>query len=390
MATVQTFKTQEIEELTLSIGTRLKQREFDENGLKFDLIKLAETIEQIMINNKQNAFINTIYSIILRDLKIKYSISEESEKLIDKFFVDFPKYRRDVIQENAPFILNELQLNNSYSVKDVIKNEGVMPEENRVYISTIEDTLTFLNNVDLSRLTKDQADTVLEKLDNISKKNKHESTHSTRSGSQVHTNPGNRITQILIKIRQQWDEVISYTQSIQAPTPELEEELYNYFNTFYRNLRFLTDKKHKISLPDWSNLSLATNDDNAHHASSSIRFKTSLCAKCKDFDEDLDPEHKKRIYRHVQMYSRYNLERTKEKPDPYYFECPRCKGTKRLEVIISRERINEAIPYINALFMDTINHNDILKGINMMLEEMVKPERLNTSHEISNKILSVR
>lgn len=90
------------------------------------------------------------------------------------------------------------------------------------------------------------------------------------------------------------------------------------------------------------------------------------------------------------MYSRYNLERTKEKPDPYYFECPRCKGTKRLEVIISRERINEAIPYINALFMDTINHNDILKGINMMLEEMVKPERLNTSHEISNKILSVR
>jgi hypothetical protein len=177
---------------------------------------------------------------------------------------------------------------------------------------------------------------------------------------------------------------------LEAPSPELEEELYTYFNTFYRNLRFLTDKKHKISLPDWSNLSVAADDTNAHHASSNIKFKTSLCATCKDRDDDLDPEGKKHIFRHVQMYSIYNLKRTKKRPDPYYFECPRCHKNKRLEVIISRERINEAIPYINALFIDTINHNDILKGINMMLEEMVKPERLNTAHEISNKILSVR
>lgn len=390
MATVQTFKTEEIEELTLSIGKRLKQREFDENSLKFDLIKLAEAIEQIMIKNKQNALINTVYSIILRDLKIKFSITEESERLIDRFFADFPQYRRDIILDNAPFILNEAQLRNSYGVGEVMKNEGIMPEENRVYVETIEDSLTFLNSIDLARLTKDQAETVLEKLDTISKKNKHESTHTTRSSSQVHTNPGNKITQILIKIRQQWDEMISYTQTLQSPTPELEEELYTYFNTFYRNMRFLTDKKHKISLPDWSNLSVASDDTNAHHASSNIKFQTSLCATCKDTDDELDPEGKKHIYNHVQMYTKYNLKRTKKRPDPYYFECPRCHGTKRLTQIISRERINEAIPYINALFIDTINHSDILKGINMMLEEMVKPERLNTSHEISNKILSVR
>jgi hypothetical protein len=385
------FKSEEIEDLTLSVGRRLKQREFDVTSLKYDTIKLAEAIEKKMIDNKMNGFINCIYSIILRDLKIKFQISKESELLVDGFFTDYPKYRRDIIRDNAPFILSSAEIDNSYSIREVMKTDGVMPEENRVYSSTIDDTLTFLNTMDLSRLTKDQSENVIEKLDNIVKRNKHEASHAShRSTSPIHTSPNNKISQVLIKIRQQWDEMISYAQTMKTPTPELEEELYNYFNTFYRNLRFLTDKKHKISLPDWANLSLASDDTNAHHASSNIKFKTSLCAKCKDFNDELDPEHKKRIYTHVQMYIEYNFKRTKKKPYPYQFVCPRCKGTKRKEVIISRERINEAITHINSLFVDTINHSDILRAINMFLEEVVKPDRLNTSHEISNKILSVR
>lgn len=379
-----------VKDLQQSIGKRLRQREIDEDSLKYDVLELAESMKKVMIKRDQKGLINCIYSIIIRDFKSKFQISMETEKMINRFFRDFPEYRRDIIRNNATFILSEKELNNSYDIKEIMKTDGIMPEENAVYMSTVKESLDTLDRIDFSKLTRDQQSDILEKIDKISKENKHTSTPTTKHQLSNITKPSNKLTQILIKITNQFHEIVSLSQYANIPTRELEDELFLYFNNFYRNLRFITDKKHKITLPDWSNLSLATNDINAHHASSHTKFLTSLCAKCKDIDEEKDPEGKKKIYQHVQMYHEYNFKRTKKNPLPYVFRCPRCKGKERLEVIISRERVNEYIAYVNALFIDTINHNDILKGLNMFLEEMVKPERLNSSHETSNKLLSVR
>lgn len=392
-----TLQTENYDELEIkiktlkeSIGKRLRQRELDEEGLKYDIIELAEAMKKLMIKNDQRNFINCIYSIIIRDFKSKYSISMETEKMINRFFNDFPEYRRDIIRNNARFILSEKEMNNSYDVNEILKTDGILPEENNVYVATVKESLSTLNQIDFSKLTKEQAEDVLEKIDKISKENKADSKSKSKHGTGSTTTPNNKLTQILIKIRNQLNEIVSLSQYAEIPTRQFEDELYSYFNNFYRNLRFITDRKHKITLPDWSNLSLATDDTNAHFASSQTKFKTSLCAVCKDIDEEKDPEGKKKIYVHRQMYCEYNYHRTKKNPLPYIYRCPRCRGTERLEIIISRERVNEYIAYVNALFIDTINHNDILKGLNMFLEECIKPERLNSSHETSNKLLSVR
>ena len=381
---------QKVSTLKESIGTRLRQREIDRDALKYDILELAECMKNIMIKNDQRNLINCIYSIIIRDFKSKYSISDETKIMIDGFFKDFPEYRRDIIRNNARFILSEKEMNNSYDLAEIMKTDGIMPEENGVYVSKLEDSINTLNTLDVAKLTKDQASIVLEKLDKIAKANKQDSKSKNTHSTPTTTNPNNQVTQILIKIRDQWNEIISLSQYAQIPTRELEEELAGYFSNFYKNLRFVTDRKHKITLPDWANLSIATDDTNAHSASSNIKFETSLCPKCKDIDEDLDPVGKKKIYRHRQMYIDYSYRRTKKDKLPYVFRCPRCKGTKRKEIIISRERVNEYIAYVNALFIDTINHSDILKGLNIFLEELIKPERLNQAHETSNKLLSVR
>jgi hypothetical protein len=380
----------ELEGKIESIGKKLRQRELDESELKYEILGLAESMKSIMIKRDQKNLVNCIYSIIMRKFKSKFSISMETERMVDGFFKDFPEYRRDIIRNNARFILSEKELNNSYDLDEIMRTDGIMPEENIVYMHTLKQSLDTIDKVDFSKLTKDQASDILEKIDKISKDNKTESKSTGNHQPASITNPSNKLTQILIKIRNQFDEIVSLSQYANIPTRELEDELFAYFNNFYRNLRFVTDKKHKITLPDWSNLSLATNDINAHHASSHTKFLTSLCANCKDIDEDKDPEGKKHIYQHVQMYHEYNIKRTKKNPLPYVYRCPRCKGKERLEVIISRERVNEYIAYVNALFIDTINHNDILKGLNMFLEELIKPSRLNSSHETSNKLLSVR
>lgn len=392
--TLQTENFDELEakvkSLKENIGKRLRQRQLDEDSLKYDILELAESMKKIMIRNDQRNLINCIYSIIIRDFKSKYNISEETEKMINGFFNNFPEYRRDIIRDNARFILSEKEMNNSYDLNEILKKDGIMPEENSIYVSTVEESLDVLNELDLSKLTKDQAYDVLEKIDKISKENKPDSSSKSKHTINNITSPNNKLTQILIKIRNQLNDIVSLSQYAQIPTRDLEDELYRYFNNFYKQLRFITDRKHKVTPADWSNLSIATDDVNAHYASSQIKFKTNLCAICKDIDEEKDPEGKKKIYRHVQMYQDYNYIRDADNPLPYIFRCPRCKGDDRLEIIISRERINEYMPFVNALFIDTINHSDVLKGLYIFLEELIKPERLNKAHETSNKLLSVR
>lgn len=402
------------DKLRREVGPKLKQLETDETVLKFQVISLAETLEKIMINHDQKSFVNQIFTLLSRYFKSEYDISQKSALLLWSFFEDYPQYTRISVKNNSPYIMSDRERKSTYDVTDVLRSEGSMPEENKLYRVTIDNCLSLIDKLDFSRLTKDQCLIIDDKLQSIVKNKQHELEHNYKLlNNQKNTNkqrttnaynpyddepevanPGNKITQILIKIRNQFNEMIVQSQYIKPPSPELENELCGQFGTFYKVLRFITDKKHKASVVDWSNMSLATNDYNSHYASSNIKFKAPLCARCKDRSEDLDPIGKKHIYQHIQMYSEYQMNREYDKKskkfvgDPYIWRCPRCKGTSQKIEIMSVERINESLVYMNSLLMDIVNKSDIYKAVSIYFEELIKPQRLVAAHTTSNKLLS--
>ncbi len=400
------------DKLRREIGAKLRQTETDETVLKFQVINLAETLEAIMLRNEQEAFVSQIFTLLSRYFKDEFDISEKTNNMLYSFFEDYPQYTRTIVGNNTPYIMSEVEKMRCFDIEGVIKAEGSLPEENKLYRSRVELALNTLDTIEFSKLTKDQCIIIGEKISNLAKDKQHELEHNykltTKKGKKQRSShkydpydddapetaaPGNKITQSLIKIRNQFNEMITQSQYMKFPSPELETELSGYFDTFYKVLRFITDRKHKASLADWSNMSLATNYYNSHYASSNIKFKAPLCATCKDRDEDLDPVGKKRIYQHIQMYSEYQIDRKPDKKGkptlpPYIWRCPRCGKTNQKEEIMSFERINESLVYMNSLLIDVVNKSDIYKAVSIYFEELVKPQRLITAHNTSNKLLS--
>lgn len=401
-------------ELKEEIGSKLKQTETDESALKFQVIGLAETVEKIMLKNNCGEYVSQIFTYISNYFKENYNISEKTEHLLLSFFSDYPQYERTIVKNNCPYILSGKEVLRAFDINETMMSDGRLPTENKLYKSNVEHALITLDKIDFSRLTKDQCLFVSEKMSNIIKNKQHELEHNYRlvnkkgekkdvkkkydpyepDPPQETSHPDNKITQALIKIRNQFDSMITQTQYMKFPSPELENELAGYFETFYRTLRFITDRKHKASIADWSNMSLATNYFNANYASSSIKFKAPLCVKCKEPDEINDPTGDKKIFRHIQMYNEYQMDRYDRDgmvvANPYIWRCKRCHGTKQKEEIMSVERISESLVYINTLLIDLVNKSDIYKAICIYFEELTKPGRLVTAHNTSNKLLSMK
>jgi len=403
-----------VEKLKNEIGPKLRQTETDETALKFAIVQLAENIEKIMVRNGRKDMVNQIFGMLVSYFKDSYDLSEKTCLMVESFFDDYPQYTRKIVKNNSPYIFMDTDATNSFDIETVIKNEGRLPEENKLYRTRIDAALSLIDNIDFSRLTKDQCLPLNERLGNIIKNKQHELEHNYRlvdkkGNKKQHTahtydpyndepkvetaSPNNKVTQKLIKIRNQWNEIITQSQYMNFHSPELEKEVSEYLDVFYKVLRFLTDKKHKASLADWINMSLATNDFNSNYAASNIKFKAPLCAKCRDKDEVLDPMGKKRIFRHIQMYSEYQTDRGWDKDGkptipPYLWRCKRCGGTEQKEEEMSVERINESLVYTNAFLIDMFNKADIYKAFSIMFEELVKPERLVAAHKTSNKLLS--
>ena len=92
------------------------------------------------------------------------------------------------------------------------------------------------------------------------------------------------------------------------------------------------------------------------------------------------------------MYSEYQLDRFDDKgnaiKDPYIWRCKRCNGTERKEETMSVERINESMIVVNSMLIDICNNSDIYKACSIYFEELIKPQRLVTAHNTSNKLLS--
>jgi hypothetical protein len=400
------------DKLKAEIGSKLKQTELDESALRTMVIGLAETIEKIMKKNNCGEYTNQIFTYLSNYFKSDWNISEKTNNLLYSFFADYPQYERMIVKNNCPYILSGSDAASSFDIEEVLRSEGTLPEESKLYKSQIEYALSTLNKIDFSRLPKDTCLTVSEKMSNIIKQKQHELEHNYRlidkkgdktqnqhkydpyedSPAQETASPGNKITQSLIKVRNQFDAMITQSQYMKFPSPELENELSGYFETFYKSLRFITDRKHKASLADWSNMSLATNDFNSCYANSNIKFKAPLCAKCKEQDEVNDPTGKKKIFRHIQMYSEYVMDRYDKEgnpiSDPYIWRCKRCNGTERKEETMSVERINESMVLVNSLLIDMCNKSDIYKAISIYFEELIKPGRLVIAHHTSNKLLS--
>jgi hypothetical protein len=393
------------------IGPKLKQTETDESALKFQVIGLAETIESIMIKNDCEEYSNQIFTYISTYFKTNFGISEKTNNMLYSFFNDYPQYCRSIVRNNCPYIMSESDTRSSFDIEEVLKANGTLPEESKIYKSQIENALITLYRIDFSRLPKEACIQFSEKMSNIIKNKQHELEHNYRildkkgdktskspydpyADEPVHetASPGNKITQMLIKVRNQFNDMITQSQYIKFPSPELENEISGYFETFYKVLRFITDKKHKASVADWSNMSLATNDFNSCYAHSNIKFKAPLCAKCKEHDDINDPVGNKNIFRHIQMYSEYQLDRFDDKgnaiKDPYIWRCKRCNGTERKEETMSVERINESMIVVNSMLIDICNNSDIYKACSIYFEELIKPQRLVTAHNTSNKLLS--
>jgi hypothetical protein len=403
-----------IERLRNEIGSKLKQTETDESALKFSVIQLAENIEKIMVKTGNKNMVNQIFGMLELYFKESYDLSEKTCLMFESFFDDYPQYTRKIVKNNSPYILMDLDATNSFDIETVIKSEGRLPEENKLYRTRVDNALHLLDKLDFSRLTKDQCLLFNEKMRNVIKNKQHELEHNYRlvdkkGEKRSHTSkkyspyddepqheiasPGNKVTQQLIKIRNQWNDIITQTQYMKFHSPELENEIASCLSIFYKTLRFITDHKHKASVADWVNMSLATNDFNPNYASSNIKFKAPLCAKCRDRDETLDPVGKKKIFRHIQMYSEYQIDRKwNEKGEPtvppYIWRCKRCGGTQQKEEEMSVERINESIVYTNAYLIDLFNKSDIYRAFSIMFEELIKPNRLVTAHNTSNKLLS--
>src|ERR1044072_2402566 len=399
------------------IGKKLKQTETDELALKYEVIGLAEKIEKIMLKHDQKFMIGQVFSILSRYFNEQFDISERSNDLLLSFFSDYPKYTRTIVRNNSPYVLSPVEMASSFDIEEVVKTEGSLPEENKIYRNKIDSAISVLDDIDFSRLTKDQCLAFNEKMGNIIKDKQHDLEHNYRlvdkkgqkknvttarkkydpyediaATSSTSANPNNKVTQAFIKIRNQFSEMVTQSMYMDFLSPELENEVAERLETFYKTCRFITDKKHKASIPDWSNISMATEDYNSHYASGNIKFLAPLCAKCKDRDEINDPEGKKKIFRHLQMYHEYQVDRFdkngKAVRDPYIWRCKRCGGTKRKEEVISVERINESLIYINAQLHDIVNKSDIYRALSIYFEELIKPERLKTAHYTSNKLLS--
>lgn len=393
------------------IGSKLKLTETDESALKFQVIGLAETIESIMIKNGCEEYSNQIFTYLSTFFKTNFGISEKTNNMLYSFFVDYPQYCRTIVRNNCPYIMSESDTKSSFDIEEVLRAEGTLPEESKIYRSHVENALLALNKIDFSRLPKETCLLFSEKMSNIIKNKQHELEHNYRlvdkkgervsrstydpygdQPEQESASPGNKITQGLIKIRNQFNDMITQSQYIKFPSPELENEISGYFETFYKVLRFITDKKHKASIADWSNMSLATNDFNSCYAHSNIKFKAPLCAKCREHDEVNDPTGEKKIFRHIQMYNEYQVDRFNKKGkavrDPYIWRCKRCNGTERKEETMSVERINESLIVVNSMLIDICNNSDIYKACSIYFEELIKPQRLVTAHNTSNKLLS--
>ena len=402
---------EKVDKLKAEIGSKLKQSEMDESALRTMVIGLAETIEKIMLKNSCSEYINQIFTYLSNYFKSDWGISEKTNRMLYSFFIDYPQYGRKIVKSNCPYILSGNDVTSAFDIEEVLRTEGTLPEESKIYKSQVDHALSTLNGVDFSRLTKEQCLIISEKMSNIIKTKQHELEYNYRlvnkKGDKTETHkydpyedntvqekasPGNKITQALIKVRNQFDEMITQSQYMKFPSPELEKELAEYFETFYKALRFITDRKHKASLADWSNMSLATNDFNSCYANSNIKFKAPLCSKCKEQDDVNDPTGKKKIFRHIQMYSEYVMDRYdkngKAISDPYIWRCKRCNGTDRKEETMSVERINESMVLVNTLLIDMCNKSDIYKAISIYFEELIKPGRLVTAHHTSNKLLS--
>lgn len=393
------------------IGSRLKLTETDESALKFQVIGLAETIEKIMVKNGCAEYANQIFTYLSEYFKTNFGISEKTNIMLYSFFGDYPQYCRTIVRDNCPYIMSESDTKSSFDIEEVLRADGTLPEEAKIYRSQVENALMALYKIDFSKLPKETCLLFSEKMSNIIKNKQHELEHNYRlvdkkgertsrdtydpyggSSGYETASPNNKITQGLIKIRNQFNDMITQSQYIKFPSPELENEISGYFETFYKVLRFITDKKHKASIADWSNMSLATNDFNSSYAHTNIKFKAPLCSHCVEHDDINDPTGDKNIFRHIQMYNEYQVDRFNKKGkairDPYIWRCKRCHGTERKEETMSVERINESLIVVNSMLIDICNKSDIYKACSIYFEELIKPQRLVTAHNTSNKLLS--
>lgn len=195
----------------------------------------------------------------------------------------------------------------------------------------------------------------------------------------------NLVTRKLMEVRDILNEIINQSMYYPPVNVDTETKIVHSLNLFIERMTYYKDKKHKLTFFDWAKIVADRVDSN---------FKTSLCAKCRELDYTDTKKSTKKIYKHEEMKlelnERYDVTKPLEDQPPYVFKCPKCKGTERKVIKITRERIITNNGHILALMVDVINNMPFETALELIYKSQIQDYRINHDEQVSRKLLKNR
>lgn len=327
------------------------------------------------------------YGVILKSRKNRTINSKDKEENEELNNLD-----KSLNAKNVHNNINELKNTNLYKM-DIEQLTEFKKDVENVYrsISGHIQSRNTIQSIETEQITEDNDDLEID-IDNDNNDDNYkpeEETKLTKRSISTGTKTAEltRITQKFMEIRDVFNELINQSMYNPVIDTAIESKIISYLDKFIEKIRYVIDNKHKLSMTDWQNISTVAKEGLVNSARSDIEFLTSYCAKCKDIDEELNKKGSKKIYKHVSMELKLNKDHNPD-TDLYIWICPRCNGTERLPIKITRERLRANYRHMLTKMIDDLNKSNIEAGIELYFKTAIQHHRINHNLDVSNKLLS--
>lgn len=390
-----------------------------------EIRKYASILEQICINNNQVEGIGFIYLNIIQFLTknnctidfANYHVTKALEKDSPRHISGKYKSILDDAKNLPSFIYRKSQAGkNQFSNK---RNEVFRVDADVTYSEYIKN-ITDLKKLISNKLNNNQLNVVkkeLLKLNEVIQKAysiEYEPTtvqagESNTEQQTITINPSNSqtsdtnkspkiqtptalqepemniVTRKLMEVRDILNDIINQSMYYPPVNPDTESKIVHSLNLFIERMRYYKDKKHKLTFFDWAKIVVDRVDS---------EFKTSLCVKCKELDDTDTKKSTKKIYKpeemKLELNERYDVNKPLEDQPMYIFKCPKCRGTERLVIKITRERIITNNAHILALMVDVLNSMPFETALELIYKTQIQDYRINHDEQVSRKLLKNR
>lgn len=413
----------EVERSILDAASSLnKDSELFHNQIR----KYATILEQICINNNQVEgigfiYLNIIQFLVKNDHSLNFAnyhvtkalekdsprhISGKGKSIIDdaknlpSFIFKYQKSeksgrqfskRNEVFRFDADVTYNEF-VNNIDNIKKLIPNKLNMNQMNVVKreIQKLNDTIQKSYSIecepDSSYVSTDSSQsTQLIQASQTTTSSTETKSPKIQTPTATEEPKMNLVTRKLMEVRDILNEIINQSMYYPPVNVDTETKIVHSLNLFIERMTYYKDKKHKLTFFDWAKIVADRVDSN---------FKTSLCAKCRELDYTDTKKSTKKIYKHEEMKlelnERYDVTKPLEDQPPYVFKCPKCKGTERKVIKITRERIITNNGHILALMVDVINNMPFETALELIYKSQIQDYRINHDEQVSRKLLKNR